>query len=351
MVMKINAVDNLVKSFLDRYKIWKDNRKFYCQDTDPVAEVSPDGIPCFHYRDVANINACSNKLIAIDCLTEGLHSARYFSHYNRENHYLIFANGWWDTDKYSFGINYTLISSHFFLHDMADTYNTPMRFCYYLDKNYDFDKSKPMTFISTIGNTRLERNYLVDQLKNSLTYKNFILRYSGQDHGMKSDEVDVVSFERGKFDPYTHLLEEYYHNVSQTLPINMYNLARFNLVVETDINYQDEFFPTEKIFKALITGIPFVLVSTPFFLKHLRNLGFETYNKFWDESYDIELDVRTRIEKIVTLCNQLHNFDWEKHRSELELVKLKNRNNFLNLNRVIDKEFINFENTINRIAI
>jgi hypothetical protein len=343
--MQINAT-GLIQIFLTRYKIWKDCQQFYTHSVGPVAEMSPSGIPCFHYKDYKNINACSSKLIAIDCLTESIHSLRFFQKYNKENHYLIFSAGWWDTEKYMLGISYSLIWSSYQLFDMADTYNTPMKFCYYVEKDYDFDSPKPLVFVSTVGNTRPERDFLVNQLEQQLLYKNFILRYSGQDYGVASADLDVVTFKLGEFDPYTVILKSYFHSVSQTLPINMYNQVRFNLVVETDIDFQDSFLPSEKIFKALITGIPFVVVSTPFFLKHLRNLGFETYSKFWDESYDLEIDYQKRIEKIIALCNQLHNFDWEAHRAELEFIKFKNRSNFLNLNRAATSEFLNFERVI-----
>ena len=87
-------------------------------------------------------------------------------------------------------------------------------------------------------------------------------------------------------------MEKYYHSISQTLPIDLYNQCRFNLTVETDLDWTNEFFLTEKTVKNLIIGMPFVSVSTPHFLKNLRSLGFETYSSVWDESYDdIDLDL------------------------------------------------------------
>ena len=49
-----------------------------------------------------------------------------------------------------------------------------------------------------------------------------------------------------------------------------YNQSYFNIVVETDINYTDNFFLTEKTVKALLTGMPFVIVGTPDFIKNLQ---------------------------------------------------------------------------------
>jgi hypothetical protein len=205
-----------------------------------------------------------------------------------------------------------------------------------------------MRFVSTTGVTRPQRDYLKDQLLKKINYKNFIFKYSGVDLGMPSESFDVVKFKSGNFNPYNTrpTMEKYSYCLSDTLPIKMYNLANFNLLVETDIDQQFGFLLSEKILKCLMSGMPFVVVATPHFLKYLKDLGFHTYNELWDESYDSELDYIKRIDKIVDLCNNLNTFDWQEHRSELELIGLKNRSNFLNLNRVIDAGFRQFEQSI-----
>ena len=345
----INA-SGLVANFLEKYQIWKDYNKFYNDDNHvSMVEINPHGIPVFHYQDIDKINKSTSSLIAIDCVSEGLHSHPYFSQYSKNKHYIIFSNGIWLKDTIDFGISYDLVSHLFGLFEMADTYLSPNRFCFYLDKDYKFDYPKPCIFTSTVGNVRPERDYVVGALTDNLTYKNFILRYSGQNFGITADQFDMIQFRLGQFDPYIHILEKYYHNVCQTLPIQMYNQSYFNLVVETEIDYADNFFLTEKTIKTLLTGMPFVVVSTPNFLKNLQQLGFTTYNELWNESYDSILDYKNRIDAIVDLCNNLGQFDWESNKSRLAEIQLKNRNNFFNLNRVARQEFKNFENIIKQL--
>lgn len=350
--LEINA-NGLVDEFISQYQIWKDYDNFYNQSLNIVdIQTSKNGIPCFHYRDIDAINHCKEPLVAIDCLTEGKHSARWFNQYNTDKHYIIFANeSQCAPEDLDLAISYTWIPHYLFLFLMADTYNTPWKFCFYIDKLYKFDYPKPMRFISTTGSVRPVRTYLKNQIVEKIKYNNFIFRYSGVDHGVDADSFDVVSFESGKFNPYRSLLEKYYHNISQSLPINMYNQADFNLVVETDIDYTYGFFLTEKTIKCLITGMPFVLVATPHFLKHLKELGFHTYNELWDESYDDELDHTKRIDQIVNLCNNLDSFDWAANQSALELIALKNRCNFLNLNQAISNGFRQFEQAISELNI
>lgn len=345
--LKINA-SGLIKNFIDRYIIWRDNHNFYKSYHKPVIEIASNGIPCFHYSDILNINASSSELIAIDCLTEGLHSRKYFEQYADNKKYIIFSNGDWDQNHHVVPINYDLVHSLFFLFEMADIYHSPFRFCYYSDKIYNFDIDKTYSFISTVGNTRPERDQITELLLTLDPNKNFILRYSGQDLAQSSDHLDVLTFLPGKFDPYTSILKKYYHNVSQSLPIKMYNSARFNLVVETDINYQHCFFLTEKTIKVLLTGMPFVALSHPRFLSRIQKLGFCTYGNLWDESYDQETDHQQRVTKVVQLCNDLCEFEWDQHRAELELIQSKNLINFLNLDKIAEQEFKNFENIILR---
>lgn len=349
MTLKINAT-SLVENYINRYLIWRDFQNFYKHTSEPVVSVASDGIPCFNYTEVKKINSSTAPVIAIDCMTEGIHSRKTFDQYRTDKKYIIFANGDWDRRYHQLSIDYVLVYHLFFLFEMADTYNSPNRFCYFTDKTYDFNCHKEYDFVTTIGNIRPERTKLVDKLLEIAKHKKCIIRYSGQDYAEPSDSLDVIKFVPGKFDPYGNVQEKYYHNVSQTLPMKMYNSAKFNLAVETDIDFQHSFLLSEKTIKVLLTGMPFVSMSHPNFLAGLRDLGFSTYGELWDESYDQELDFDKRLEKVVQLCKELCDFDWEGNRAKLELIKLKNQSNFLNLNHVCDKEFLQFEQTIRELT-
>jgi hypothetical protein len=232
---------------------------------------------------------------------------------------------------------------------MADVYNSPNRFCYYLDKNYQFDYPKPCYFISMVGNVRSERDLLINVLKNNIKYQNYILRYSGEDLGLLSTNLDVIKFNKGEFDPYIPIFKKYHHDVSQSLPIKIYNQGYVNLVVETNLDYQDNFFLTEKTIKCLITGQPFIVVASPYFLQHLRKLGFQTYNMIWNEDYDNILTYQERIVKIQELISDLANIDWMAKKSELMQIQQHNRQTFNNIVHIANEEFINLENIIENL--
>ena len=72
---------------------------------------------------------------------------------------------------------------------------------------------------------------------------------------------------------------------------------------------------TEKTFKPIAMGMPFVIVGTQGSLKYLRSYGFKTFGNLWDESYDDEPDDSKRIEKIAQVLKQLEGL--EEHRQDI----------------------------------
>jgi hypothetical protein len=69
---------------------------------------------------------------------------------------------------------------------------------------------------------------------------------------------------------------------------------------------------TEKSFKPIALGMPFILSATAGSLAYLRSYGFQTFGAFWDESYDLETDDFARAEKIAAVLKQLDDLSDEK---------------------------------------
>jgi len=66
---------------------------------------------------------------------------------------------------------------------------------------------------------------------------------------------------------------------------------------------------TEKTFKPIALGMPFVIVGTQGSLRYLRSYGFRTFGDLWDESYDDEPDDSKRIEKIAQVLKLLDGLE------------------------------------------
>jgi hypothetical protein len=72
---------------------------------------------------------------------------------------------------------------------------------------------------------------------------------------------------------------------------------------------------TEKTFKPIAMGMPFIIVGTQGSLKYLRSYGFRTFGDLWDESYDDEPDDAKRIEKIAQVLKLIDGL--EEHRQDI----------------------------------
>lgn len=80
----------------------------------------------------------------------------------------------------------------------------------------------------------------------------------------------------------------------------------FSIVTETWTHYDTVFF-SEKIYKPVYGFQPFILWGNPNSLKYFRKLGYKTFSKWIDESYDDEVDEIRRFDKIIREVERLSN--------------------------------------------
>jgi hypothetical protein len=79
---------------------------------------------------------------------------------------------------------------------------------------------------------------------------------------------------------------------------------------------------SEKVFQAMQYKKPFIVVAPPKTLEYIRSLGFKTFNEFWDESYDDELDHGERLAKIFDLIDNITNTSLEDQRETYGKMRL-----------------------------
>ena len=108
--------------------------------------------------------------------------------------------------------------------------------------------------------------------------------------------------------------------------------ADFHLLIEThyDLFYyvptQDRVYKrnlapssiTEKTNKPIACCKPFIVFSTPYFLADVRQLGFETFSPYINESYDIETDNQKRLNMIVDEIERITNLPADEYNTLIE---------------------------------
>jgi hypothetical protein len=114
------------------------------------------------------------------------------------------------------------------------------------------------------------------------------------------------------------------------LNIDAHLKSFLNIVTET-LYDNDSLFISEKTYKPIYLCQPFIVFGNPFTLNKLHQLGYKTFDKWWDESYDSELDLKKRFDKIVKVIEQISNLDIN------QLMKLKNE-----MREVLIHNYLNF---------
>lgn len=83
----------------------------------------------------------------------------------------------------------------------------------------------------------------------------------------------------------------------------LYTKTLFEVVNETDANGFDgtQLFYSEKTFKPMINGMPFIIFGQQYANSHLKELGFKLYDELFDYSFDNEPDVKKRYLLIIAM--------------------------------------------------
>lgn len=113
----------------------------------------------------------------------------------------------------------------------------------------------------------------------------------------------------------------------QDLVERQYTDTKYSLLSESTIA-PNEVFMTERIWKSIIAEHVFVVHGNPLYLQRLREMGFKTFAKYFDESYDLEYDEEVRIHKIASLCDNLKDLNWEDVYLNSKSLRKHNREQF-----------------------
>jgi len=179
---------------------------------------------------------------------------------------------------------------------------------YYLGKNIDsmFDineRTMEYTFLSLYGGYRAEREEVHQFLKTEGILEKSIYSYNSIDSNIENSYSKWIEGNMSDTDKFSLMMKpgEYYRNTF------------CSIVYESNFNNNVTFF-TEKVNKCFLGGHPFIVVSTPKFLSNLKELGFETFNRWWDESYDDEPNDLKRMKTIKETILDVSSWSIEKCR-------------------------------------
>ena len=104
------------------------------------------------------------------------------------------------------------------------------------------------------------------------------------------------------------------------------------IVCETCYN-GNTFFPTEKTWRPIILETPFIVQGPQWYLHRLRDMGFQTFSRWWDEGYseDPANWQSTEIKKVIDSVGKLSIEQLKEMHQEMQPILQHNKKRFIEL--------------------
>lgn len=205
-------------------------------------------------------------------------------------------------------------------------------------------KSRPYTFLFTNRKLRPHRKYLIGKLKYLNLLQNALWscleNYDTWGHRdfnkIYVDHIDLPV----KSLPDVYEQQPPSHWIDGVIHAPQFDDTYFSVVSETVFEYPYSF-RTEKIWKPILAGHPFIVCANQGFYRDLRNLGFRTFDQLLDESFDLCIDGRERLDRLISeiqwLCAQDLDQFWQQTRD----ICLYNQQHALALHTSQQQKFTN----------
>jgi hypothetical protein len=235
---------------------------------------------------------------------------------------------------------------------------------------------KPYKFLFLNGRARPHRKFLLEKFKQSglldqTLWTNLDSGPAGSRTLSLHDENNENLLVRSlpvQYLPSEYEVKEYQHRVN-TAPNDEYRFLKnhlfnntwgeiylkpepyidtyFSLVTETEFHHPYSF-RTEKIWKPIMAGHPWICASNCGFYRDLKNLGFRTFDHLIDETFDQIDNGQQRIERVAQIVEDLCQQDLSKFLDEAKQTCKYNQQQFLELySKVLNNlpnQFVQFIN-------
>lgn len=185
-------------------------------------------------------------------------------------------------------------------------------------------KKKFITFNRLTGNARIYRSLFVGELAKRNLIKQGYVSYSHvcPEHGHYSNNLDqaintykldvsYVNSIKQALDQLPHPMR-IDHVEKDSIPNHSMVLSAVEQCMETFLHvvtetcyWETKCHLTEKIFKPIILRQPFVLLGCAHNLEYFKSYGFQTFDRWWDESYDHIKDPVQRLQAVANIVEYI----------------------------------------------
>ena len=168
-----------------------------------------------------------------------------------------------------------------------------------------------------VTGSRQYRLYVIYQMYRRHLFKNSFVSFDGSvnwlDDLQNNDQFGLLELDdyqkripniKISYDNWGKNNPNYNGFMQSRIPIDYYNRINCVLVSET-LCIENKLHLSEKVFKPIAAGKPFILIAGQKNLQYLQSYGFETFNKQWNEDYDFIKNPKKRIDRIFEIATEL----------------------------------------------
>jgi len=217
--------------------------------------------------------------------------------------------------------------------------------------------TKPYRFLFLNGRTRPHRKYMIESLRPILdqalwtnldsssvythTYHSDILTRPSEIRLLPA-EYEVPQFHNGLKQSYQmpFVMNELFNNLWGAIYIQAepYIDTYFSVVTETVCDYPYSL-RSEKIYKPIAMGHPWIAAANQGFYRDIHNQGFQTYSNLIDESFDTIDNNQDRLDRIAAVIKDLCQQDLAEFLVAAEQTSKYNQQHMADLGPRIRAEF------------
>jgi hypothetical protein len=208
--------------------------------------------------------------------------------------------------KYS---NFT-INTFFFPHFFLSTYNHLNR---YIENNNKLSITRDKTFLCLNRRVFYHKYQIIEELFRRELLGQTLLTWVDNYTPTNLIDKDLISYLNIDIENFESIQLEgdvmygsrlsYHDEFLFTINPEWYYRSKVDIITETML-YEDAIHITEKTYKSIYLGLPFVISASKGHLKNLRDMGFETFNTIVNEDYD-EMNGKDKIKEIVNSAIEL----------------------------------------------
>ncbi len=186
-------------------------------------------------------------------------------------------------------------------------------------------------FLSYNRNPRPQRiQLLLIMLKENIFHRGWISLNQLIYPPMPNDNMDHFNYLKDNAPFVIDTRYDLFYNLAINITKEDYEKTFISLITESLVD-DDTLFFSEKIWKPIMVGHPFLLYGNQYSLRLLKEWGFRTFDRWFDESYDNEPDRVIRAQMVVKELKKFENKTIEELKSireEMEEICLYNKNHY-----------------------